>query len=47
MKRNDFMKTCAAGVCGCGVLGLLAPLSARAENGEGQTATAQAEIERA
>jgi len=29
------------------VLGLPAPISARAENGEGQTATAQAEIERA
>ena len=40
MKRNDFMKKCAAGVCGCGVMGFLAPLPARAENGEGQTATA-------
>jgi predicted hydrocarbon binding protein len=39
MKRNDFMKKCAAGVCGCGLLGFLTPLSARAENGEGQTAT--------
>jgi predicted hydrocarbon binding protein len=40
MKRNDFMKKCAACVCGCGVLGFLAPLSSRAENGERQTATA-------
>jgi hypothetical protein len=40
MKRNEFMKTCAAGVCGCGLLGFLAPLSAQSENGEGQTATA-------
>jgi predicted ArsR family transcriptional regulator len=30
MKRNDFFKTCGAGLCGCGVLGLLAPLAARA-----------------
>ena len=30
MKRNDFFKTCGAGICGCGVLGLLAPLAARA-----------------
>jgi hypothetical protein len=40
MKRNDFMKTCAAGVCGCGLMGLLAPVAARAEDGEGQTAAA-------
>jgi predicted hydrocarbon binding protein len=32
MKRNDFFKTCGAGICGCGVLGLLAPLAARAED---------------
>lgn len=32
MKRNDFFKTCGAGICGCGVLGLLAPLVARAED---------------
>jgi predicted hydrocarbon binding protein len=31
MKRNDFFKTCGAGICGCGVLGLLAPLAARAD----------------
>ena len=43
MKRNDFVKTCAAGVCGCGVLGVLAPLSSWAGNGEGQTAAAQAD----
>jgi predicted hydrocarbon binding protein len=36
MKRNDFMKKCAAGACGCGVLGFLAPLSSWAENGERQ-----------
>ena len=39
MKRNEFMKTCA-GVCGCGVLGLMAPLSASAENAGGQATTA-------
>jgi predicted ArsR family transcriptional regulator len=42
MKRNEFMKTCA-GACGCGVLGLLVPLSASPENAGGQTTTAPAE----
>jgi predicted hydrocarbon binding protein len=32
MKRNEFFKTCGAGICGCGVLGLLAPLAVRAED---------------
>jgi len=32
MKRNEFLKKCGAGICGCGVLGLLAPLAARAED---------------
>ncbi|NTU51028.1 MAG: twin-arginine translocation signal domain-containing protein, partial [Candidatus Aminicenantes bacterium] len=32
MKRNDFLKACAAGVCGCGVLGLLEPVEARPES---------------
>lgn len=32
MKRNEFFKTCGAGICGCGVLGLLAPLAARADD---------------
>jgi predicted hydrocarbon binding protein len=32
MKRNEFFKTCGAGICGCGLLGLLAPLAARAED---------------
>ena len=31
MKRNEFFKTCGAGICGCGVLGLLSPLLVRAE----------------
>jgi len=43
MKRNEFLKTCGAGVCGCGVLGLLAPLSASAEGKEGQAPTAPAD----
>jgi predicted ArsR family transcriptional regulator len=43
MKRSDFLKTCGAGVCGCGAMGFLAPLSALAENGEGQTALAPAD----
>ena len=32
MKRNEFFKTCGAGICGCGVLGLLAPLAVRADD---------------
>ena len=32
MKRNDFFKMCGAGICGCGVLGLLSPLAARADD---------------
>jgi len=31
MNRNEFIKTCGAGICGCGVLGLLTPLAVRAE----------------
>jgi hypothetical protein len=42
MNRKEFMKTCAAGVCGCGVMGLLAPLSAGAESAEKQTSAAPA-----
>jgi predicted hydrocarbon binding protein len=34
MKRNDFFKTCGAGICGCGVLGLLTPLAARAADAD-------------
>jgi len=40
MKRNDFFKTCGAGLCGCGVLGLLAPLAARADDTAASAATA-------
>lgn len=29
MNRNEFFKTCGAGICGCGVLGLLTPLAAK------------------
>jgi predicted hydrocarbon binding protein len=35
MKRNDFFKTCGAGICGCGVLGSLvslAPVAVRADD---------------
>jgi predicted hydrocarbon binding protein len=38
MKRTDFLKTCAVGACGCGVLGLLSQAEARAERPAGQTA---------
>jgi hypothetical protein len=32
MNRNDFIKKCGAGICGCGVMSLLTPLAARAED---------------
>ena len=31
MNRNEFIKKCGAGICGCGVLGLLTPLAVRAD----------------
>jgi hypothetical protein len=37
MKRKDFLKTCAAGACGCGVLGLLSQVEARTEPSARQT----------
>lgn len=37
MKRKEFLKTCALGVCGCGVMGLLAQAEARTERPAGQT----------
>lgn len=37
MKRKDFLKTCAVGACGCGVLGLLSRLEALNEPPAGQT----------
>lgn len=45
MKRNEFLKVCAAGVCGCGALGFLAPLSAQQKNEEGQTSTVPADCD--
>ncbi|MCX6559111.1 MAG: hypothetical protein NTZ26_01225 [Candidatus Aminicenantes bacterium] len=42
MKRNEFLKACGAGLCGCGVVGLLAPLAASAEGADGQTTAASA-----
>ena len=43
MKRNDFLKACGAGLCGCGMMGFLAPLAASAEGADGlQTTSAQA-----
>ncbi len=32
MKRKEFIQSCAAGLCGCGVLGMLAPAEARPGN---------------
>jgi hypothetical protein len=45
MKRNEFFKTCGAGICGCGVLGLLAPLAARAEDTAAATAAVPEDVE--
>jgi predicted hydrocarbon binding protein len=43
MKRNDFFKTCGAGICGCGVLGSLsslAPAAVRADSTDAPAAAA-------
>lgn len=45
MKRNEFLKKCGAGICGCGVMGLLAPLAARAEDTVAAAAAAPADAE--
>jgi hypothetical protein len=45
MKRNEFMKRCATGVCGCGVLGFLAPLSAQTQGGQAQASTVPTDSE--
>ena len=37
MKRTDFLKSCAVGACGCGVLGFLSRAEAWAERPVGQT----------
>jgi len=46
MKRNDFLKACAAGVCGCSVLGLLLPDEARPEGTNGQATPVPDELAR-
>jgi hypothetical protein len=46
MKRNEFLKACASGVCGCGVLGLLPPVAVRAEEKKEPSATAPATNQR-
>ncbi len=45
MKRNDFMKLCAAGACGCCAPGFLAPLSAQTQGGRAQPSPVPAESE--
>ena len=45
MKRNEFLKACASGVCGCGLLGLLAPVAARAEEKQSPATALPAECE--
>jgi len=45
MKRNEFFKTCGAGICGCGVLGLLSPLVVGAENTDVPAAAVPEDVE--
>jgi predicted hydrocarbon binding protein len=45
MKRNEFFKTCGSGICGCGVLGLLAPLAARAADADTTAPAAAAPVD--
>lgn len=45
MKRSEFLKACASGVCGCGLLSVLAPVAVRAEEKKDQAAAAPAECE--
>lgn len=45
MNRNEFIKKCGAGICGCGILGLLAPLAARAEDPAAAAAAAPVDPE--
>jgi hypothetical protein len=45
MNRNEFIKKCGAGICGCGVLGLLTPLAARAEDPVAAAAAVPADVE--
>ena len=45
MNRNEFIKKCGAGICGCGVLGLLTPLAARAEDTAAPAAAVPADVE--
>lgn len=40
MKRKEFLKTCGAGLCGCGIMGFLAPPAASADVADGQQTTA-------
>jgi predicted hydrocarbon binding protein len=47
MKRSEFLKACASGVCGCGLLSMLAPGAARAEEKKDQAAAAPADCEQA
>ncbi len=45
MNRNDFLKRCGAGICGCGVMGLLSPLTARADETDAPAAAAATDPE--
>lgn len=39
MRRNEFLKACGAGFCGCGLMSLLAPLAASAGLADGKQVT--------
>ncbi len=45
MKRNEFLKACGAGLCGCGVMGLPAAMAASVGGANGQTTAASAEVD--
>jgi len=45
MRRNEFLKMCRVGLCGCGVMGFLGPLAASANSRDGQTAAAPTELD--
>ena len=41
MKRNDFLKACAAGACGCCSIGFLSPFFAQSKQSETEKSTQQ------
>ena len=44
MKRNEFLKVCGVGLCGCAVSSLLAEAETRPESGDGQSTGVSDEV---